>query len=128
MRLSILRRYSDATNPFHGLRRQPTADLPVPHPALASMAIPVATTTFQDAPPAGTEFCALNSRLCDRSSRDVAHSNRNRDLGTTATRRVTELDSPPDVGRCDHDVPIDGLLVLVVAPGHAHDSVFLAIS
>jgi len=128
VRLSILRRYSDATNPFHGLRRQSTTDLPVPHPALASMAIPVATTTFQDAPPAGTEFCVLNSGLCDRSLRDVAHSDRNRDLGTTATRRITELDSPPAVGRCDRDAPIDGLLVLVVAPGHAHGSLFLAVS
>src|SRR5262245_18036287 len=92
------------------------------------MAISVATTTFQGAPPARTEFCALDSRFRHRSSRDVAHSDRSRDLGPTATRRVTELDSPPGVGRRDRDVLINGLLLLVVALGHAHGSVFLAIS
>ena len=92
------------------------------------MAIPPATTTFQDAPPPGTEFRTLDSGLCDRSSRDVANSDRNRDLGTAATRRVTESDSSLDVGRCDRDVPVNGLLVVVVALGHAHGSFFLAIS
>ena len=49
-------------------------------------------------------------------------------LGATATRRVIELDSPSDVGRRDRDVPFDGLRLLVVALGHAHGAVLLAIS
>ena len=92
------------------------------------MAIPVATTTFQNAPPDGPEFCALDSRLRHRSSGDVADSDRNRDLGTTWTRRVIELDSPSDMGGRDRDLPFDGLRVLVVALGHAHGAVLLAIS
>src|SRR5262249_33974935 len=110
-----------------GLCRQPFADLPVYRPIVASMAIPVATTTFQGAPPARPEFCALDSRLRHCSSRNVAHPNRNRDLDATATRRVIELDSPSNVGRSDRNVPFDGLCLLVVALGHAHGAVFLAI-
>ena len=91
------------------------------------MAISFATTTLQDAPPARPEFCALDSRLCDRSACDVAHSDRNRDVGTAATRRIIELDSPAEVGRGDRDVCFDGLRLLVVALGDAHGSVLLAI-
>src|SRR5262245_22856532 len=91
------------------------------------MAISVATTAFQNASPARPEFCALDSWLRHRSSGDVAHSNRNCDLGAAATRRVIELVSPADVGRGDRDVPFDGLRLLVVALGDAHGSVLLAI-
>ena len=62
------------------------------------------------------------------SSRDVTHSDRNCDLGATATRRVTELVSPSGMGRRDRDVPFNGLRLLVVALGHAHGAVLLAIS
>ena len=92
------------------------------------MAIPVTRTTFQGAPPACTEFRALDSRFRHRASCDVAHSDRDRILGTTATRRVIELGSTPGVGRSDRDVSVNGLRLLVVALGHAHGSVFLAIS
>ena len=95
--------------------------------ALASVAIPVATTSLQCATPARTEFCALDSWLRHRSSRDVAHSDRNCDLGAATTHRVIELVSPADVGRGDRDVPFDGLRLLVVALGDAHGSVLLAI-
>src|SRR5215471_16334844 len=113
---------------FHGLRRQSAADLSVSRPALASVAIPVATTTLQNAPQAGSEFCAFDSRFRDCASSNVAHSDRNRDPGTTATHRLIELDSSPSVGCRDRDVPFDGLRLLVVALGHAHGAVFLAIS
>jgi len=39
----------------------------------------------------------------DRSSRDVAHSDRDCDLGATATNRIAELDSPSDLGGCDRE-------------------------
>ena len=92
------------------------------------MAIPVATPTFQDAPSARTEFRTLDSRFRHRASCYVAHSDRDRILGTTATRRVIELVSTPGVDRRDRNVPLDGLRLLVVALGHAHGSVLLAIS
>lgn len=92
------------------------------------MAIPVATTTFQGTPPPRTEFCTLDSWLRRCSSRDVAHSDRDCDLGATATRRIIELDSPADMGRSDRDVPRNGLRLLVVALGHAHGAALLAIS
>ena len=114
-----IRHRSDARNSFDGLYRQSAADLPVSRPALASVAIPVATTTFQCPSPARSEFCALDSWLRHCSSRDVAHSDRNRDLGATATCRVVELDSPAGMGRSDRDVPFNGLRLLVVALGHA---------
>ena len=60
-------------------------------PALASVAIPITTATFQCPTPARTEFCALDSWFRDCSSRDVAHSDRDRDLGARATRRIIEL-------------------------------------
>src|ERR1051325_10425346 len=94
-----VRHRSHAQNSCRGLSRQPTAGLPVSRPALASMAIPTEATTFQCASPARTEFCALDSRLCNRSACDVAHSDFNRDVGAAATRRVIELVSPADVGR-----------------------------
>ena len=84
--------HAHARDSLDGLHRQPIADLPVSRPALASVAIPVTTATFQCPTPARTEFCALNPRFRHRSSRDVAHSDRNRDLGATATCRVIELD------------------------------------
>src|SRR6476469_5883545 len=84
--------HANARNSLYGLRRQPAADLPLSNPALASVAIPVATTTFQCPTPACTEFCALDSWLRHCSSGDVAHPDRNRDLGATATYRVIELD------------------------------------
>ena len=117
-----------AKNSSDGLRRQAAAGLPVYRPALASVAIPIATSAFQCAPPTSAEFCALDSRLRHCSSRDVADSNRDCDLGATATRRIIELDSPSDVGRRDRDVPFNGLRLLVVALGHAHGAVLLAIS
>ena len=92
------------------------------------MAIPIATTTLQYAPSLGAEFCALDSRVRDRSARDVAHSDRNRDLGAGATHRIIELDSPSGLGLRDRDVPFDGLRLLVVALGYAHGAVLLAIS
>ena len=120
--------HAHAKNPLDGLRRQPSADLPVARPAVASMAIPVATTTFQGPPPTRTEVCAIDSRLRDRSCRDVAHSDRDRDLGVRSAHRITELVSPSGVGLRDRDVPFDGLRLLVVALGHAHGAVLLAIS
>src|SRR6266850_8005190 len=92
------------------------------------MAIPVATTTFHCSTPARAEFCALDPGLRDRSSRDVAHSDRDRDLGVGSAHRITELVSPSDLGPSDRDVPFDGLRLLVVALGHAHGAVLLAIS
>ena len=92
------------------------------------MAIPVAATTFQCLTSARSEFCVVASGLRDRSSRDVAHSDRACDVGTESTHRITELDSSSDMGRSDRDVPVDGLRLLVVALGHAHASVFLEIS
>jgi len=92
------------------------------------MAIPVATTTLQDAPPARTEFCAFHSRFRDCPFGDVANSDRNRGLGTTTTHRLIELDSPSSVGRRDRDVSFDGLRLLVVALGPAYGAVFLEIS
>ena len=92
------------------------------------MAIPFATTTLQDASSAGPELCALDSRVRDRAFCNVAHSDRNRDLGTTATRGVIELDAPSNVGSRDRYLSFDGLRLLVVALGHAHGAVFLEIS
>ena len=83
---------SNARNSLDGLHRQPPADLPFSRPPLAPVAIPVTTATFQGTPPGRAEFCALNPRFRDRSSRDVAHSDRDCDLGATATCRVIELD------------------------------------
>ena len=131
VRLSIdfskFRHQSDAKNSSDGLCRQPTADVPAYRPTLASMAIPVTTATFQCPAPTRTEFCALDSRFRDRSSRDVAHSDRDCDLDATATFRVIELVSPANLGCRDRDVSFDGLRLLVVALGHAHGAVFLAI-
>ena len=67
--------------PLDGLRRQAAAELPVCRSALAPVAISVATAAFQCASPAREKFCALDSWLRHRSSCDVAHSDRNRDLG-----------------------------------------------
>src|SRR5512132_797075 len=93
--------HAHAKNSLDGLHRQPPADLPVSRPALASVAIPVATTTFQCAPPARTEFCALDPEFRDCSSCDVANSDRDRDLGVGSAHRITELDSPSGLGRSD---------------------------
>ena len=117
-----------ATNSLDRLRRKPAAELSVFRAAPASVAIPVATTTFQCPTTSRTEFCALASRFCHRSSRDVAHSDRNRDLGATATHRIIELASSSIMGRCDRDIPFNGLCLLVVALGHAYGAVLLAIS
>src|SRR5207249_837249 len=115
-------------NSLDGLHRQPTADLPVSRPALASVAIPVTTATFQCPPPTCTEFCALDSWLRHRTSSNVAHSDRHCDLGARATHRIIELAAPSNLGGCDRDVPFNGLRLLVVALGHAHGAVLLAIS
>lgn len=92
------------------------------------MAISVATPTFQDAPSPRTEFRALDSRFRHRASCNVADPDRDRVLRTDATGWVIKLDPPPHMGRRDRDVPPNGLCLLVVALGHAHGSVFLAIS
>src|SRR5262249_37073191 len=117
-----------AQDSFHGLRRQPSAELPLSRRALASVAIPIATTAFQYAPSHGAQFCALDSRFRHRSFGDVANSNCDCDLGTRAAGRVIELDSPSDMGCCDRDLPFDGLRLLVVALGHAYGAGLLAIS
>src|SRR5205814_9033541 len=117
-----------AKNSLHGLHRQRPDDLPVSRPALAPVAIPVATVPFQCPTPARTEFCALDSGFCDRSSRNVADSDRDCHVGGGSTRRITELVSPANLGRSDRDVPFNGLRVLVVALGHAHGAVLLAVS
>src|SRR5262249_28749430 len=111
-----------------GLRRQPATGVPVYHPTGASVAIPVAAPTFQCSTPAPTGFCALDFRLRYFSSRDVAHSDCDCDVGAESTHRITELDSPSDMGRRHRDIPVDGLRLLVVALGHAHGALFLAIS
>ena len=101
--------------------------MPVYSRTLASVAISIATSTFQYPTPAGTEFCALNSRLRHCASGDVAYSDRDRDLGTTATRRVIALDLSSNLGSRDRDISSDGLRLLVVALGHAQGAVLLAI-
>jgi hypothetical protein len=83
--------HAHARDSLDGLYRQPSADLPFSRSALAPVAISVTTAPFQCSTPTSTKFCALDSRFRDRSSRDVAHSDRDRGLGTTATRRVIEL-------------------------------------
>src|SRR4051794_21067830 len=120
--------FSYAKNSVDRLCRQSTPDLPASHPVVAPVAIPAATATFQCPTSAGTQFCALDSRLRDRSSRDVARSDRNRKLGAGATPGIIELDSPADLGCGDDNVPFDGLRLSLVALGHAHGAVFLAIS
>src|SRR4029077_2609723 len=120
--------HAHAKNSSDGLRRQAAAGLPVYRPALATVAISIAPSAFQCAPPTSAEFCALDSRLRHCSPRDVADSNRDCDLGARATRRIVELDSPSNVDRRRRDVSFDGLRLLVVALGHAHGAVLLAIS
>lgn len=117
-----------AKNSFDGFRRYPAAGLSVCRSAFAAVAIPFATAAFQCAPPARSEFCVIDSWLRHRTSRDVASSDRNRDLGARQGNWPIELDAPSDLGRCDRNVPFNGLLLLVVALGHAHGPVLLAIS
>ena len=109
------------------LCRQSSAALRVSRLVLASVAISVATRTFQCAGAPRSEFCALDSWLRRRSHCDVAGSNHDRDLGATATRGVIELDSPSAMGCRDRHVSFDGLRLLVVALGDAHGAVVLAI-
>src|SRR6202008_2601128 len=93
---------------FDGLCRQSPSDLPFSRPALAPVPIPVTTATFPCFAPTRTEFCTLDSRFRDCPSRDVAHSDRDCDLGATATCRVIELVSPSNMDRRDRDVPSNG--------------------
>jgi hypothetical protein len=118
----------DAKNSFDGLCWQAAAGLRLPRAALVAMAISAAAPTFQGASSPGAKLCALDPGLRNRAPRHVTGPVRNCDVGARPAHRIIELVSRSGMGRCDRDVSVDGLRILVVALGDAHGAALLAVS
>src|SRR5438046_8814826 len=117
-----------AKNSPDGLYRQTAAGLHVSRHALAAVAFPLATTTFQYAASPHPQLCALDSRFCHRSPGHAANPARGGDVGARAPHRFVKLAAATRLGRCDRHLSADGLRLLVVALGksYAHSLLPLA--